>query len=526
MASQTKQKALDLSLYLVTDSTAAILGDKDLIEVVDQALHGGATIVQYREKHADTGYMVAVANKLHAVTRKHNVPLLINDRVDVCLAVGAEGVHLGQDDMNASSARGLLGPDAIIGVTAASIEEANAAIAAGADYLGIGTMFATPTKTDTKSIIGTQGTRSILDASTTGTAHSVPCVAIGSINASNVQRVLHQSATQHNRLNGVAVVSAIIASNNPRNAASELKSLIDSFSQAYNVSTAPDAPRSADASSLHTLIPSIIKAHVESSVLCHNMTNTVVQNFAANVCLATGSSPIMSLNGAEAPDLAKLGGALVINMGTVTPEILEVYLAGMRAYNAAGNPVLLDPVGGGATSVRRGAIKRLLAGGYFSVIKGNEGEIGAVAGTSTSQQRGVDSGPSTSSDQDKSGLVKMLAQRERCIVLMTGSTDYLSDGERTVAIGNGSHWLGRITGSGCALGSVVAGYVAVHRQDKFIAALAGILHYEIAAERAQEQCRGPGSFIPAFLDELYLLGQQIKQGEVVMQQKYLQLEWL
>jgi thiamine-phosphate diphosphorylase / hydroxyethylthiazole kinase len=109
---------------------------------------------------------------------------------------------------------------------------------------------------------------------------------------------------------------------------------------------------------------------------------------------------------------------------------------------------------------------------------------------------------------------------------MTGSTDYLSDGERTVAIGNGSHWLGKITGSGCALGSVIAGYVAVHRQDKFLAALAGILHYEIAAERAQEQCRGPGSFIPAFLDELYLLGQQIKQGDIVMQQKDLKLEWI
>ena len=526
MASHTKKKLLDLSLYLVTDSTPAILGDKDLLKVVEGAVKGGVTIVQYRDKHADTGHMIETATRLHAITQKHNIPLLINDRLDVCMAMGAEGVHLGQDDMDASLARSLLGPDAIIGVTASSIEEAEAAIAADADYLGVGTMFATPTKTDTKSIIGTQGTQAILSACSTGTAHSVPCVAIGSINASNVQRVLHQSADDDNRLNGVAVVSAIMASHDPQAAARELRGLIHSASTSYYVSTAPGQPILEDLSKLIAKVPSIVASYVGSSVLSHNMTNTVVQNFAANVCLATGSSPIMSLNGPEAIDLAKLGGGLVINMGTVTPEILEVYLAGMRAYNAAGNPVLFDPVGGGATSVRRNAIKELLTGGFFSVIKGNEGEIGAVAGSSTVQQRGVDSGPSTSSTAEKAHLAKSLARRERCIVLMTGSTDYLSDGARTVAIGNGSHWLGKITGSGCALGSVIAGYVAIHREDKFTAALAGILHYEIAAERAESRCRGPGSFIPTFLDELYQLGQQVKQGKQALREQDMQLQWI
>jgi thiamine-phosphate diphosphorylase / hydroxyethylthiazole kinase len=526
MATHTKKKKLNLTLYLVTDSTPTILGDKDLVWVVDEAIKGGVTIVQYRDKHADTGRLIEVASKLHAVTKRHKVPLLINDRLDVCLAIGADGVHLGQDDMSASLARSLLGPDAIIGVSAASVEEASAAIDADADYLGIGTMFATPTKTDVKSIIGTQGTQAILAACSTGTSYTVPCVAIGSINASNVQRVLHQSADEENRLNGVAVVSAIMASSNPQGAARELRSLIDSTNTIYNVATTPDQNISKDLPQLTARLSSIVSAHVDSSVLCHNMTNTVVQNFAANVCLATGSSPIMSLNGPEALDLAKLGGALVINMGTVTPDIIEVYLAGMRAYNAAGNPVLFDPVGGGATSVRKDAMKQLLSGGFFSVIKGNEGEIGAVAGSSTVQQRGVDSGPSTSSAHEKASLVRMLARRERCIVLMTGSTDFLSDGDRTVTIGNGCHWLGKITGSGCALGSVIAGYLAVHREDKFLAALAGILHYEIAAERADRRCHGPGTFIPAFLDELHLLGQEIKQGKSMLPEDALQLQWL
>ena len=528
MASHTKKKILDLTLYLVTDSTPPILGDKDLVHQVEEALKGGVTIVQYRDKRADTGYMIETATRLHAICQKYKAPLVINDRLDVCLAMGADGVHLGQDDMAASMARSLLGPDAIIGVTASSVEEAEAAINADADYLGIGTMFATPTKTDTKSIIGTKGTQAILSACSTGTAQSVPCVAIGSINASNVQRVLHQSADDDNRLNGVAVVSAIMASKDPEASARELRNLIDSASKSYYVSTAADRPASKDLSQLIAKVPAVVAAYVDSSILSHNMTNTVVQNFAANVCLATGSSPIMSLNGAEAADLAKLGGGLVINMGTVTPDILEVYLAGMRAYNAAGNPVLFDPVGGGATSVRKEAIKRLLTGGFFSVIKGNEGEIGAVAGTATAQQRGVDSGPSTSTGADKAHLVKMLARRERCIVLMTGATDYLSDGDRTVAISNGSHWLGKITGSGCALGAVIAGYVAVYRQDKFLAALAGILHYEIAAERAEVNCKGPGTFIPVFLDELCLLGQEVKQGKgkIAFREQELKLQWV
>jgi thiamine-phosphate diphosphorylase/hydroxyethylthiazole kinase len=91
--------SIDYSLYVVTDSTPAILGDRDLVEVVDSALSGGVTIVQYRDKVSDTSVLVSTARKLHAVTRKHNVPLLINDRVDVALAVGCEGVHIGQDDL-------------------------------------------------------------------------------------------------------------------------------------------------------------------------------------------------------------------------------------------------------------------------------------------------------------------------------------------------------------------------------------------------------------------------------------------
>jgi thiamine-phosphate diphosphorylase / hydroxyethylthiazole kinase len=499
----TSRSSINWSLYLVTDSTPALLGTKDLVDVVEKALAGGVGIVQYREKHADTRVMIDVASKLHAVTRKYKVPLLINDRLDVCQAVGAEGVHIGQDDMDITQAREILGSGAIIGVTASSPQEAERALANGADYLGIGTTFATPTKTDTKHIIGTRGLQQILSQCDTGTRKSVPCVAIGSINASNVQRVLHQSADGTNRLNGVAVVSAVVAAADPKEAAGNLRNLIEASHRKFYVAVPPGQPLTLDLEAMLGQIPDMIKKHATSNIICHNMTNTVVQNFVANVCLATGSSPIMSENGPEAPDLAKLGGALVVNMGTATPDKFNAFIEGMKAYNAVGAPVLLDPVGGGATSIRRAAVKTLLAAGFFSVIKGNEGEIGAVAGTSNIQQRGVDSGPSTSTQSDKAATVRSLARRENCIVLMTGKADYLSDGTRTLAISNGHPLLGKITGSGCALGAVIASYVALFPQDKLLAALAGILHYEVSAEVAATHSAGPGTFIPNFLDALH-----------------------
>ena len=223
----------------------------------------------------------------------------------------------------------------------------------------------------------------------------------------------------------------------------------------------------------------------------------------------------MANYGAEASDLAKLKGALVINMGTVTPEGIENYLLALKSYNAVGGPVLLDPVGGGATAIRRNAVKRLTAAGYFTLIKGNEGEIRTVFGETGVQQRGVDSGTSTSTAKDKARLVQKLAAREKNVALMTGSTDYLSDGNRTFAITNGHQYLGNITGSGCTLGTTIAAYLAVEREDPLLAAMSGILHYEIAAERAARRSgvMGPGTFVPAFLDELYQVRYETVVGD-------------
>jgi thiamine-phosphate diphosphorylase/hydroxyethylthiazole kinase len=298
-----------------------------------------------------------------------------------------------------------------------------------------------------------------------------------------------------------------MASSDPAQASRDLKRLIENpphFASGRPIKAPPTTEE------IYTTIPGYVQQVVAQKPLCHNMINTVVQTLAANIAIAIGGSPIMSSNGSEAEDLAGLNGSLVINMGTVTPESLSNFLLAISAYNAAGNPVLLDPVGAGATSARRTAVKALMAGGYYHVIKGNEGEIKTVAGTlGTEQQHGVDSGASTLTLEQKAKIVQDLAAQEQCVVLMTGQVDILSDGSRTAYISNGHEYMGLVTGSGCTLGTTIAAFLAVHRDDMFMAALAAILLFEIAAEIAAEDeiVKGPGTFLPTWVDQLYQISQ-------------------
>ncbi|KAL6852073.1 Hydroxyethylthiazole kinase family domain-containing protein [Trichoderma novae-zelandiae] len=486
------KKKLDYSVYLVTDSTPAILGTKDLVRVVEAALQGGVSIVQYRDKHSDRATAVETARRLLEVTRRFGVPLLVNDRVDVAAEVGCEGVHIGQDDMAYEEARKLLGPDKIIGVTASSIEEALAACKAGADYLGLGTVYATSTKKDTKSIIGPSGIRSILHALAASGYASTPTVCIGGINSANATAVLvESSAAPLKSLDGVAVVSALVAAADPAAAARDLLGRV-----------------------VTGRVPDVVRAVAEGTPLSHNMTNLVVQNFAANVALAVGASPIMANYAEEAADLAKLGGSLVINMGTVTPDGLKNHIQAIQAYNAAGGPVVLDPVGAGATSIRRAAVQTLLSAGAFTVIKGNEGEIQTVGGTSVTQ-RGVDSSTSLTIPQ-RAALAKSVSRRTGAVVVVTGKTDVVSDGARTLRIDNGHAYLGRVTGTGCTLGTTVSAMVAAFGGDRLVAVVAGLVMFEVAAERAavREDVRGPGTFVPAFIDELSAIREETVRGDV------------
>ena len=188
--------AIDYSIYLVTDE--ACLHGRPLLECVEEALAAGVTLVQYRAKAADGGVLYAEACKLKELCDKYNVPLIINDRLDIALAVGAAGVHLGQDDLPCAVARRLLGEDFIIGVSAHNPAEAVQAVSEGADYLGCGAVFGTATKHDVAKL-GLENLRAIRKAV------AVPMVGIGGITADNYAEVLATGA------DGAAVVSGILA---------------------------------------------------------------------------------------------------------------------------------------------------------------------------------------------------------------------------------------------------------------------------------------------------------------------------
>ena len=187
---------IDYSIYLVTDE--ACLHGRPLLECVEEALTAGVTLVQYRAKAADGGVLYAEACKLKELCDKYNVPLIINDRLDIALAVGAAGVHLGQDDLPCAVARRLLGEDFIIGVSAHNPAEAVQAVSEGADYLGCGAVFGTATKHDVAKL-GLENLRAIRKAV------AVPMVGIGGITADNYAEVLATGA------NGAAIVSGILA---------------------------------------------------------------------------------------------------------------------------------------------------------------------------------------------------------------------------------------------------------------------------------------------------------------------------
>ena len=188
---------MDYTLYLVTD--AGLSQGRTHAEVVEAAIRGGVTVVQYREKSAPTRRMIEEAREIRQLCRAAGVPFIVNDRVDVALAVDADGVHVGQDDMPAAVARRLIGKGRILGVSAGSVEEARKAVVDGADYIGASPVFATPTKPDAPQAMGIEGLRKL------ARAVGIPVVAIGGMNADNAASITEAGAA------GVAVISAIVA---------------------------------------------------------------------------------------------------------------------------------------------------------------------------------------------------------------------------------------------------------------------------------------------------------------------------
>ncbi len=238
----------------------------------------------------------------------------------------------------------------------------------------------------------------------------------------------------------------------------------------------------------------------ERSPLTHCITNIVVTGFTANALLAIGASPAMVIAAEESADFAAMADALLINVGTVTPADAEGMTVAARSAHAAGTPWVLDPVAAGALRYRTEFVATLLEH-RPAVIRGNASEILALAGAAGGG-RGVES---TAGSVEAITGASELAQRTGAVIAVSGAIDYVTDGEDVVAVPGGDILMTKVTGTGCALGAVMAAFLAV-APSPLDAAIAASAVFAAAGERAAEDARGPGAMATALLDHLYLIG--------------------
>lgn len=232
--------------------------------------------------------------------------------------------------------------------------------------------------------------------------------------------------------------------------------------------------------------------------LIHNITNMVVMNDTANVILHVGALPVMAHAPQEVAEMTGLAGALVLNIGTLSSEWIESMLIAGRRANEREIPVVMDPVGAGATRLRTETSLQLLKELQIAVLRGNAGEIGAISGTG-GEVRGVES---IRGLDDPAAIAASLAVQYSTVVAITGARDILSDGERVLGVDNGHFLLSTNTGTGCMSTAVTGAFCAVEK-DSLIAAASALACYGLAAEKAAKDAKGPASFKVALLDTLY-----------------------
>ncbi len=229
------------------------------------------------------------------------------------------------------------------------------------------------------------------------------------------------------------------------------------------------------------------------------LTNIVVAQWTANVLLSAGAAPAMVDNPHESADFARIASGVLVNLGTPYDDTAAAMRAAVTAAAEAGTPWVLDPVAAGALGWRTTVTHELLGLARPAIIRGNASEVLALGGGRGG--RGVDA---TDLPDAATGQAQQLARDHRSVVAVSGAVDLVTDGERVVRIANGHAWLTRVTGVGCALGALMAGFAAAV-EDPLVAAVAGTAVMTVAADLAAEHTRGPGGFAVALLDEISLL---------------------
>lgn len=246
----------------------------------------------------------------------------------------------------------------------------------------------------------------------------------------------------------------------------------------------------------------------EKKPLIHNITNFVVMNYTANILLSIGASPVMAHAHEEVEEMASFAGALVLNIGTLTPYWIESMVKAGKRANERGVPVILDPVGSGATTLRTDSAKKLIDEVSITVIRGNASEVLSLA-RQDSKTKGVDS---IHSVDEASEAALSLAGELGCTLAITGETDLVTDGKRIQRVSNGHKLMGFVTGTGCAATAIIGAFLAVD-EDPVTAASTALAYFGLAGEKGAEKAEGPGSFMIASMDALYTIdGKQLEEG--------------
>jgi hydroxyethylthiazole kinase len=238
----------------------------------------------------------------------------------------------------------------------------------------------------------------------------------------------------------------------------------------------------------------------ERKPLVHNITNYVVMNETANATLALGALPVMAHAREEVADMVGLAGALVLNIGTLSEQWIESMLLAGKAANERGIPVVLDPVGAGATTYRTETARRLLDQVDVAVLRGNAGEVATLVGVEA-EVRGVES---VGGAGNVAELARMAARKLGPVASVTGPVDHISDGERAAAVSNGHALLASITGTGC-MSTAITGCFLAGKDDPFEAAVEALVAFGVAGEDAAVSAKGPGSFHVGLYDALAAL---------------------
>ena len=396
---------ISYKLYAITDRSYLREGE-ELADAVRQAILGGATIIQLREKTLDYDELKELAISVQKVCKSYNVPFIVNDNVELAKEIDADGVHLGQEDMSIKTARSILGQNKIIGATAKTVSQAADAERGGANYIGSGAVFGSDTKSDATNL-------SIEELNCIRNSVNIPVVAIGGINAYNVSKLRDTSIA------GVSVVSGIFARNN------KTKACRDILGNLYG----------------------------RPVVEC--ITNHVTVNEVANTILTFGASPIMAHNINEVEEVQKGCGALLLNLGAT-----DDYEAMKKAYRVAiqnNHVTVIDPVGVSGISYRRNFLKELLSIGSPTCIRGNASEILAIYKDSDTSA-GLDGSIAVTNIAD---IAMNLAGRLRTVVVASGVTDIISDGNIVTNVASGHALQKNLTGSGCMLSAAICAALAV-----------------------------------------------------------------